>query len=94
VLDRVAEIRFAIAGAEPPWTVHLVLIVDEGDELTAEEEAELAGWLDGVLVSEGGPIAATAPLFRTEKNMSLCDYRSTTRIQLDHFTPEDEPQKS
>lgn len=94
VLDRVAEIRFGIAGGERPWTVHLVLIVDEGDELTAEEEAELAGWLDSVLVLDGGPIEATAPLFRTEKNISLHDYRSTTRIQLDHFTPENDADKS
>jgi hypothetical protein len=90
VLDRVAEIRFGIAGGERPWTVHLVLIVDERDELTAEEEAELAGWLDGVFVLDGGPIEATVPLFRTEKNISLHDYRSTTRIQLDYFTPEDD----
>ena len=64
------------------------------DELTAEEEAELACCLDGVLISEGGAIAATAPLFRTEKTISLHDYQSTTRLQLDHFTPEeDEPQQ-
>jgi len=33
-------------------------------------------------------------LFRTEKTISLHDYQSTTRLQLDHFTPEeDEPQQ-
>ncbi|HKN58919.1 MAG TPA: hypothetical protein VJV97_08695 [Gemmatimonadaceae bacterium] len=89
VFNRVVEIRFAIASAKPPWTVHLVMMIDEGDELTAEEEAELAGWLDGILVSEDGPIAATAPLFRTEKNISLHDYQSSTRIPLDYFTPEE-----
>jgi hypothetical protein len=93
VLARLDEIRFAVADGEP-LTVHLLLIVDQGDELAAEEEAELAGWLDDILVSEGGPVAATAPLFRTEKNLSLHDYQSTTRLQLDQFTPEDdEPQK-
>jgi len=62
--------------------------------VSAAGEAELAGWLDGVLISDGGAIAATAPLFRTEKTISLHDYQSTTRLQLDHFTPEeDEPQQ-
>ncbi len=89
VLENVAEIRFAV-GDTRPWTVHLVVMVEDGDELGAEQEAELAGWLDDILVKQGGPIAATAPLFRTEKNISLHDYQSTTRLQLDHFTPEDE----
>jgi hypothetical protein len=89
VLDRVAEIRFAVAG-ERPWSVHLVIMVDEGDELSAEEEAELAGWLESVLVVFGGPVAIIAPVFKTEKNISLHDYQHTTRLQLDHFTPEED----
>jgi hypothetical protein len=89
VLEKVAEIRFAV-GETRPWTIHLVVMVEDGDELGAEQEAELAGWLDDILVHRGGAIAATAPLFRTEKNISLHDYQSTTRLQLDHFTPEEE----
>jgi len=90
LLDRVAEVRFAVSGARP-WTVHLVIMVDDRDELTVEQEAELAGWLEGVLVASEGAVVAIAPLFRTEKNISLHDYQHTTRLQLDHFTPEEEP---
>lgn len=90
ILDRVAELRFAAVPAQPPWTVHLVVMVDEGDALNVEQEAELAGWLESVLVKRGGPIEAIAPLFRTEKNISLHDYLHTTKLQLDHFSPEED----
>lgn len=89
LLNRVAEIRFAVVDSHQP-IAHLFIMVDEGDELSTEEEAELTGWLDEVLVKEGGTIAATMPFFRTETNISLHDYLSATRLQLDHFTPEDE----
>jgi hypothetical protein len=89
VLDRVAEIRFAVAG-ERPWTVHLVIMLDDGDELSAEEEAELVGWLESVLIVSASPVGGIAPVFKTEKNISLHDYQNTTRLQLDHFTPEED----
>ena len=50
VFNRVVEIRFAIASAKPPWTVHLVMMIDEGDELTAADlvhgfqQLSLFGW--------------------------------------------------
>lgn len=90
ILDSVAELRFAAAPAQRPWTVHLVVMVDEGDDLNVEEEAELAGWLESVLVKPDGPIEAIAPLFRTERNISLHDYLHTTKLQLDHFSPEED----
>ena len=91
ILDRVAELRFAVPDPKPSWTVQFFLMIDEGEELNVEEEAELAGWLEQVLVTSGGPIGTIAPLFRTEKTISLHDYLNTTRLQLDHFTPEEDP---
>ena len=89
VFERVAEFRFAVDDTKKSWTVHLVVMIDEDDELGVEEEAELADWLDGVLVTHGGLITAVVPLFKTERNISLQDYLRTIRLQLDHFTPEE-----
>lgn len=90
ILNRVTELRFAVPEPKPPWTVHFVVMIDEGEELNVEEEAELAGWLEQVLVASGSSIGAIAPLFRTEKTISLHDYQNTTRLQLDHFSPEED----
>jgi hypothetical protein len=90
ILNRVAELRFAVSAPKPPWTVHFIVMIDEGEELSVEEEAELAGWLEQVLVATGGSIEAIAPVFRTEKTISLHDYQNTTRLQLDHFSPEED----
>ena len=88
ILKRVAELRFSVGVGQAPWTLHLMGMIDEEDELSAEEEAELGGWLEEVLVVEGGPIKDIALAFRTESNISLRDYLQTTHLQLDHFSPE------
>jgi hypothetical protein len=90
LLDRVAELRFS-AGEDPPvGKVHFIAMTDDGDELTAEEEAEIGGWLDNVLVAATGPIKEIALAFRTESTISLRDYLATTHLQLDRFSPEGE----
>ncbi len=90
VLDRVAELRFSVSNDQPPWTAHLIAMLDEGEELSAEEEAELGGWLEDVLVAGGtGSVRDIALAFRTEGNISLRDYLHTIHLQLDQFSPED-----
>jgi len=88
-LERIAEIRFAVSG-ERPWIVDLFFLIEPGEAIDAEEEAEVAGWIDGVLAG-GGAVSTTRPFFLTETSISLHDYLSTTQLQLDHFSPEDEP---
>lgn len=90
VLNRVAELRFAVVEPQPPWTVHLIAMVDLADQIEAEEEAELGGWLEEVLVVEKGPVKAIALAFRNETNISHGDYMNTTHLQLDQFSAEND----
>jgi hypothetical protein len=84
-LDRVTELRFLVAG-EPPWTADFIAMLEEGKELTPEEEADLSGWLEETLVVTDGAIERIRILFRTAKSISLHDYESTTHLSFDHFS--------
>lgn len=89
VLDRVDELRFAVRG-NGPWKVDLIAMLDGEQELGAEEEAELAGWLEDILVIEDGSIEEIGVAFRAPRTISLHDYTQTTRLQLDQYSPETE----
>jgi len=90
ILGRISEIRFAAANPTPPLTVSFIMMFEQGEELTVEEEAEIAGWLEAVLVRADGQVETISPVFRTAQTISLHDYQNSTRLQLDHFSPEDD----
>jgi len=86
-LGRISELRFsASASSGSRWTVGFVAMLEEEDEFTPEEEAEIAGWLDEILVDEDGPIEEIHLAVRDPGTISLQDYLRTTRLQLDHYT--------
>jgi hypothetical protein len=89
-IDRLAELRFS-ASDLAPFSIRFVAMLDEGDELTTEQEAELGGWLEETLVAENDAVAEILLAFRTPESISLSDYLRTIRMQLDQFTPEVEP---
>jgi hypothetical protein len=86
VLERVDELRFSVAEDKPPWTVHLIAMLDEVSVLTAEEEAELGGWLEEALSVGENNVKEIAFATRYDKTISLHDYLRTTKLQLDHFS--------
>jgi hypothetical protein len=88
VFTRVAELRFIPPSGQPPWSVDLIAMVDEAEELTPEEEAELGGWLEESIVTEGGLVQEIRLAFRGEDTISLRDYLGTMRLRLDQFSPE------
>jgi hypothetical protein len=90
VLKRIDELRFAVIEERPPWTVHLIAMVEPDARIEAEEEAEFAGWLEEVLVVDKGPIKVIALAFRNENTITLGDYRRTTHLQLDQFSAEND----
>ncbi len=88
ILDRIGELRFSLAKVDVPYVVHFIGLLENGDQLTVEEEADIIGWLDGVLVRDDGPVSEILVAFRTPESISLHDYVRTTRLQLDHFSSE------
>jgi len=88
ILERVSELRFSVfpESGNSRWTVGFVAMLEEGDELKAEEEGELAGWLERVLVHQDGPIEEIRIVVRTPRTISVQDYLSTKHLQLDHYT--------
>lgn len=88
ILDRIGELRFSLAKDDVPYVVHFIGLLEDGDQLSPEEEAEFMGWLEGLLVREDGPVAEILVAFGTPKSISLHDYERTTRLQLDHFSPD------
>lgn len=89
-LDRVAELRFSIVEDALPWTVRFVVMIDDEDEINVEEDAVLRAWLDEILANETSPIKQTSVEFRTDSTISFRDYYETIRLQLDHFSPEED----
>ncbi len=87
LIDRVDEFRFSVFGSGP-LGVDFIALIDDADELSAEEEADLGEWLQDVLVKEGGPVQEVRIAFRGPRTISLHDYEQTTRLPLDHYTPE------
>jgi hypothetical protein len=87
IVGRVDEFLFRLSGAAP-WTADFVAMLEEGMELSPEEEAELSGWIEETLVVTDGAIDRVRVLFRTPKALSLHDYVSMTRLSLDHFSHE------
>lgn len=90
ILDRVDELLFRTSG-QRPWTTDFVAMLEDGDELGPEEEASLSGWLEDTLVVPSGAIEQIRVLFRTARSISLHDYASMTRLLLDQFSPDGQP---
>jgi len=89
VVDRIDELRFRATDPRP-WTVDLIAMLDETDELTTEQEAEVSAWLEDTLVVAGGPVGEVRVAFRDPRSISLHDYLQTTRMPLDHYSMEAE----
>jgi hypothetical protein len=85
LLDQIDEIRF-IAGAEAPLVVDFLVMTPDEDEFTAEQEADIAAWLETALVVLNGPVQEIHVDFRGPRSVSLHDYLATTPLQLDHYT--------
>lgn len=85
-LDAVDEVLFRAVQRDGLLEVDLVVLTD-GQELDPEDEAELAGWLEGVL-AESCLVSQTRIAFRTPATISLHAYTELTRLELDYFSAE------
>jgi hypothetical protein len=85
LVDRIDELRFRATAARP-LTVDFIAMLDESDELTAEQEAEFSAWLEDTLVAPGAAVGEVRVAFRNPKSISLHDYLQTTRLPLDHYS--------
>jgi hypothetical protein len=69
-----------------PSIAEFILLTDE-EELGAEDEAELSGWIEKVIL-DAGVISEVVVSHRTSSTISLADYMEMTRLDLDHSSKE------
>lgn len=84
VIDSVDELLFKVHGEEP-WKVDLIALISGDSDLSAEDKAELGGWLSDLLVKPKGAIKEISFCTVSDK-ISLRDYLQLIRLQLDHFS--------